>query len=211
MITEMRVLREYLNRVGKLDLWPDWQLERAIWVRDEVSFDSILAVGCRGAELEELIYAPRHDVHFHAIDRDWDALHRGRDLFPNAVFHYFDITEEIPWPFSDKSFPIVTLCEILEHLHPIYFHRVLAQAMRIASRKVLITVPNGACEYYALICSADHKCIYTEELLVKLLNLPESQRIWFETTGRAGRLPEKFRYEIMKPESQRFLFVKILV
>lgn len=209
---DVQVLKQFLADRGKLDFWPDWQLERAIWVRDEVSFNPILAVGCRGAELEEIIYAPwTNQAKFHGIDIHWDSLHRARDMFPNGVFHYFDITEEVPWPFIDKSFPIVTLCEILEHLHPIYFHRVLAEAMRIAWEKVLITVPNGECEYYSLICSADHKCIYTEQLFHKLLNLPESERVWFETTGRAIKVPKKFNYKLAKTPSERFLLVKIYV
>jgi SAM-dependent methyltransferase len=85
--------------------------------------ESVLDVGCRGRELRE--YLPR-TVHY-----------VGMDLFPPA-----DViaTAEASLPFDDDSFEAVVLADVLEHLDDP--HSALDEAMRVASRSVVILLPN---------------------------------------------------------------------
>jgi len=50
---------------------------------------------------------------------------------------------KVPYPFQDKSFDIVILTDILEHLENMeYVNKLIRESMRIARKKVIVLTPN---------------------------------------------------------------------
>ena len=107
-------------------------------------------------------------------------------------------------PFADDSFDTVIMFELLEHIqHP---DEILSEAKRVASKNILLTVPNNT-EFrilkkfnltYEHMLEQDHMNFFTKESLSKLLsrnfkeyNVQEKEPIYFQ-----GLLPVWLRKPI---------------
>jgi SAM-dependent methyltransferase len=84
---------------------------------------SVLDIGCRDKVLRQHLPA--------------DTRYVGFDLFPPA-----DVigSAEEPLPFGDDEFEVVVMADVLEHLNDP--HSALDEALRVASRAVVIVLPN---------------------------------------------------------------------
>jgi hypothetical protein len=56
--------------------------------------------------------------------------------------HYFDAGADI-WPFADRSFRLVIMCEVLEHLTPEEAHHALREAHRVGTDLCLTAPQDG--------------------------------------------------------------------
>lgn len=105
---------------------PEVQLHRMEWIRSKATLeDKILEVGCA----ENPVWA---GTKFNVVTLD-NQINRELQIFPDVVGE----AEELP--FGDNSFDIVSEGELLEHVPDP--QRVLKQAVRVARKKVIITVP----------------------------------------------------------------------
>lgn len=86
---------------------------------------AVLDVGCRGRELEKALL--EHDVQY-----------AGLDLYPPADI-IADLGERIP--LDDGSVDVVTALDVLEHTDDL--HHAFSEICRVASRHVVITLPNA--------------------------------------------------------------------
>lgn len=86
--------------------------------------EAVLDVGCYGAPLRDLIGAERYV---------------GVDIAgaPDLVI---DLDTPHPLPFGDSAFPSVICIEVLEHLD--HLHHVFDELVRVASRYVIVSLPN---------------------------------------------------------------------
>ena len=111
------------------------QQERIVWLKKACGgATEILDLGCSwGYVLNELNGSLGVDINAENIDL---AIKK----FPGRRWIVGDIRKDLA-QFEDKTYAIVLLCDVLEHLSMDEARRVLIQAVRIARRKVLITLP----------------------------------------------------------------------
>ena len=110
------------------------QLMRMNWLKSNTTGE-VLEVGCNfGAVLA------------------WVGGSTGLDINPNNIElarllspdRKFDVGDAAVLPYGDQSFDTVLLPEILEHLSwPAGVDLAVAEACRVARRRVLITMPDG--------------------------------------------------------------------
>lgn len=105
---------------------PEVELHRMEWIRSKATLEAkILEVGCA----ENPVWA---GTKFNVVTVD-NQINQELQIFPDVVGE----AEELP--FEDNSFDIVSEGELLEHVPDP--QRVLKQAIRVARKKVIITVP----------------------------------------------------------------------
>lgn len=102
-------------------------MHRIEWVRSKVRLeDTILEVGCD----DNIIW---RDTQFKAITLD-KSIRPEESCFPDVVGEAENL------PFEDDGFDVVSECELLEHVKEP--QKVLREAVRVARKKAIITVPN---------------------------------------------------------------------
>ena len=118
-----------------LDTWfKPHQLKRLDWLKRHC-VGTILECGCNFGYA--LAYCGGH------IGVDWNksSIKLAEILNPGKKFIVADVRR---LPFSDRHVDTVLCSDVLEHLHyPIDVELAISEAMRVARRKVLITLPNG--------------------------------------------------------------------
>jgi len=202
------------NRGGYLD--PDYQIERYAWLRDNVK-GRMLSIGCGEAKIEEYIFI-KDDGKVERMQPVYGAdinpmfIDSASERWPQGRFVHVDICKDL-LPFDNNAFDTVVMGDVIEHIRPIHFHRVLSEALRVCkpTGHVLITTPNGSYLDYSnasAVYSADHCCIFTEEIINSLL-IPnrEAQKWWIVVAGAKHNFD--YNYEVMMPASEKFIFVDI--
>ncbi len=101
-----------------------------------IQFDSLLDAGCgEGVVLASI----RNEVQArcYGLDLDYDRVHfAGKEMTSNNFVN----GDAQRLPFSDSSFDLVLLLEVLEHVgHP---ERVLEEVHRVSGKYILLSVPN---------------------------------------------------------------------
>ncbi len=101
-----------------------------------IQFDSLLDAGCgEGVVLTSI----RDDFQtgYFGLDLDFDRVHFAGGQMAGSNFVNGDAQR---LPFSDRSFDLVLLLEVLEHVgHP---EKVLEEVHRVSGKYMLISVPN---------------------------------------------------------------------
>lgn len=112
------------------------QQRRIEWLKARAT-GRILEVGCSwGYVLAQCGGHVGVDINPHLIDL-------ARVLSPDKEFHVMDATQ---MSFPINSFDTVMLTEVLEHIDRSQVGAVLLRAINIASKRLLITIPNGTHE-----------------------------------------------------------------
>ena len=103
------------------------------------TFHSLLDVGCGEGVALSLISKNFPDVEIVGVDVDREALRIGaRMLYPNLSFIRADARL---LPFQKVRFDVVLGIEVLEHSKDP--SKILVEMRRVASEKIIITVPNS--------------------------------------------------------------------
>ena len=109
------------------------QAARYKWLKSQ-AYGTILEVGCSWGYI--LAYV---------------GGQQGVDINPNAVEiakvlareRQFQVATATDLPFEDGSFDTVMLPEVLEHMNWEHVPQAITEALRVAKRRVLITLPDG--------------------------------------------------------------------
>lgn len=106
-----------------------FEFVRHLLQRESVNYRNLrsLDLGCRNMELQKVLGIEDY------TGVDFNTSIKGK---ANGLFHNL----EEPLPFKDGEFEIVYALDILEHLENL--HRCLSEIRRIASRYILIGLPN---------------------------------------------------------------------
>jgi ubiquinone/menaquinone biosynthesis C-methylase UbiE len=109
----------------------------------------VLDFGCGPGTFLSLLGGLRSNVTATGVDIGSKQIEFARKLIHKQALNdriQFSIIEEAfkELPFEDKSFDIIASIEVVEHIHPFFAHRVLAEAKRVLKPKgrLLITTPN---------------------------------------------------------------------
>jgi glycosyltransferase involved in cell wall biosynthesis/SAM-dependent methyltransferase len=131
------------------DSWPNEKMRRIVERERESTAGSrplvarlleqfgpqVLDVGCGSGAVLARLQAQKVPVSWTGIDITHKMLQVARTLFPGASLVHADAGE---LPFRDDSFPAVLVRHLLEHLPESLMRQTLAEALRVASRLVLI-------------------------------------------------------------------------
>lgn len=136
------------------------QKDRLAWLKDHCEGSVLEAGCCYGFVLAHCGGQVGLDINEHNI-----AL--ARILNPRKVFVQGDIRQ---LPFPDEFVDTVMIPDCLEHLAWEDVEKALAEAMRVARKKVLISMPNA--EYITRHASLfKHRMLLTQERLQQFLDL----------------------------------------
>ena len=112
------------------------QQRRIEWLKNHCGgTHSILEVGCSWGFILNAVGGER------GVEINPKSIEKGRREFPHLKFDLYDVTEGIP--YSTRSFDVVLLTEILEHIPWRKVKFIVEESLRVAKRKVLITLPTG--------------------------------------------------------------------
>jgi SAM-dependent methyltransferase len=82
----------------------------------------------------------------------WRGRVIGIDLaFKRRPLHYAVQASALALPFSDRSWPIVVSCDMLEHVHPSLRRGAVKEIARVCEQLLLLAFPSGAA---AQVCYA---------------------------------------------------------
>jgi SAM-dependent methyltransferase len=119
-------------------------------------FESVLEVGCATGHIISRIEAKRKA----GVDVSKVAIFLAKKRHKNVEFKVANATK---LPFDDKSFDVVILPELIEHLNKRNAIKAIKEASRVAKNKIIITTPNGIHE------SPMHKQTFTIDSLRGLI------------------------------------------
>jgi len=143
------------------------QQERVEWVVRH-SIGPVLDIGCgHGYMLRQ------YDVPSVGIDFDRRRIIRAQTQYRDYKHVFFCVDAEFGIPFGDQQFETVWLCEVLEHCHWSDAQYILTEALRVSSKRVIITLPKmgGPTEPYHMgdVENDDHRWYATSDMLARLL------------------------------------------
>jgi len=162
--------------------------ERLAKILDLVTGNSVLEVGCATGYILNYVASKKNIQESVGVDLNDGRLWVAKKKYPNSKFYKADL---LSLPFSDKSFDTVLLPEILEHISQP--KKALDEAIRIAKREVIITLPNASKENY-------------DKSLVEI-----SEHKWYPTEEKVKSLLGNKKHEVHFTSNQDFMIIKIFV
>lgn len=176
-------------------------------------------------DLKWLSWSQKHHIEFEGVEIDPTLVKKGHEKYPQFKdkLHEGDLTTDILKQFQDKSYDIVLLVEVIEHIKtPDLVLKILKECVRIAKDRVVITTPNCGDEkilrehglaylHYTHVATDDMK--FTRD---------KSHRHWIKFTkqnlteliARGGfqnfKVIEKRPIQILKPVCYDKLWVEII-
>ncbi len=144
------------------------QQTRIKWLKEHTNkATEILDIGCNwGYILNELKGKCGVDINIENIEK-------AKKEFPLRSFLCADVTKGLP--FKESQFAVVIMADILEHLEWHKVESVLKEGLRIARRKLLITLPYLQTEDCA--CCFKHRWIPHKEHIGEIV-------VWFAHHAR---------------------------
>lgn len=144
------------------------QQRRINWIIEHcMGTNNILEVGCSWGYVLNMVQGRT------GIDINQDNIERARIIFPCYNFDCGDVTKGLP--YANRSFDIVLLSEILEHISWDKVGFVVREALRVARQKVIITLPikdNIKCA-----CCFKHKWVPTPLKISSILQLFKNSKL----------------------------------
>lgn len=109
----------------------------------------VLDLGCGPGTFLSLLGAIKSNTTAKGVDLDSKQI-----AFARKLIHMQGLGDRIQFgiindpfkvlPFEDKLFDVITMNEVVEHIHPFFAHRMLVEAKRVLKPggKLLLTTPN---------------------------------------------------------------------
>jgi SAM-dependent methyltransferase len=97
--------------------------------------DSLADVGCGPGALWPHLEPYRPRLSWVGVDATWEMVVTARRLFPGVPVYHADAGS---LPLADRSFDVVLLRHVLEHLPPWLMENALREATRVARRAVVV-------------------------------------------------------------------------
>ncbi len=123
---------QHWNSIEKLSLKEEERIKLTISLIPNDVF-SILDVGCGDGRITNRLIPQYGRVI--GLDSSQEAL---RHVKAEKIFGSIDLL-----PFSDRSFDLILCCEALEHLPFSIYPRAIRELERVATKYILISVPNA--------------------------------------------------------------------
>ena len=146
------------------------QQRRINWIMEQcVGTNNILEVGCSGGYILNKVQGRT------GIDINQDTIAFARRMFPCYTFDCGDVTKGLP--YTNLSFDIVLLTEVLEHIPWDKVEPLVHESLRVARQKVIITLPIKSDIKCA--CCFKHKWVPTPlkiNSILQLLNNPKREQ-----------------------------------
>ena len=144
---------------------------------------TILDTGCGEGFVSNNLTTSQTNLNVRSLDRDADALKRGRDLFPQLEFIHGNIES---LPFGDGSFDAVLCLEVLEHnTDP---STCIREIRRVSRRYCIFSVPHEPFFHLANFLRFKHVRAWGND--------PEHINHW--NTRTFGALLKKNRFRILE-------------
>lgn len=165
---------------GEVQLLPA-DLERAEFIRDNIPKDvrTVLDVGC-GAGLVTKVVAKEYEVtglEFSSVGVE-KVSKLGITCIQGSIAQL---------PLSDKSFDLVMASEVLEHLDEEAFSKGLPEVARVASKYIIVTVPNKErCQSLRQECPECHS-ICVPWTHIRSFNIDSVERLFSHLGFRCER------------------------
>ncbi len=110
------------------------QQARMIWLKEHtMDCPTILDIGCNWGYVTNFIRATC------GVDKNVENIDKATHEFPLIHWVVADITKGMP--FADESYHTVVMADVLEHIEWQLVNRVLKEALKVATTKILITLP----------------------------------------------------------------------
>ena len=121
------------TRYNRPEVEPDHQVERYAWLKDSADLRRILSIGCGEAKVEEYFFIDLqgnvdHNYPIYGIDINPLFIKLASERWPCGVFSHNDISNNNIL-LTDDSFSTIILGDVIEHIHPAFFHKVLSLLM----------------------------------------------------------------------------------
>jgi len=97
---------------------------------------SILDVGCGEGYIAKRIEEMRRFERLEGIDASPEIIEKARRVYPGLNLR---VASACSLPFKEGEFDLLSMCEVLEHLCD--FEKALCEAVRVAEKYVIISVP----------------------------------------------------------------------
>jgi len=137
------------------------QRERVNWIIRKAE-GSILDLGCAEGYILGRLAGVRVGV-----DIDRERLRAAKLRYPDCKYFCMDVTFGLP--FHHEEFDTVVIAEMLEHISIEDARQVVFEAIRVASKKVVITMPFAKEGYDpAMVDNPSHEWHVTEESVKRL-------------------------------------------
>jgi len=144
------------------------QQKRIKWLCENVVGNRILELGCNWGYILDAVCKYSKASFGLGIDINLTNINKALRNFPDRYFIVRDITDPFRMQvFKDNSFNTVMLPDVLEHLTKGGVKFVISEALRIASDKVLITLPLEENKKHCF----KHKWIVEEEEVYKIADV----------------------------------------
>lgn len=136
----------------------NWIIERCKGVK------SVLDLGCSNGYILRRVDGQRKT----GFDINKNVLEENKKSYPHITWMHGDITK--PLPFKDNEYEVVLATEVLEHIPFFEACNVIMKALRVASDRVIITIPNATTAYYnrKYVEAAHHQWACTNDKLYAL-------------------------------------------
>lgn len=169
------------------DLSSDFQYRRVKATADRVRpGETVLDVGCNSGYF--VLFCPI-ECEVTGVDINPRLVERARQRLKDAR-----VAEAENLPFADKTFDVVNVAEILEHVHDP--EKVLREAARVARKRIIGDTPHedGTWGERSVPFHAYHVRCFTEASLRELLE--KFGRITHFDTVDIGKEPQCYHFEI---------------
>jgi len=180
-LSEFKFTDSYYDRhwslVESLSLQEEERIRQTIsLIPEDVS--SILDVGCGDGRITNCL-VPRCS-RVTGLERSEEAL---RHVKTEKILGSIDSL-----PFQDRSFDLVFCCEVLEHLPFTAYAKALAEIEKVATKYIIVTVPNNEDIGQALVTCPHCGCVFHPWGHLRRFRLEDMANLFDEFSVQVTRL-----------------------